>query len=210
MKIAIINENSQASKNSIIVNSLKKVIKDNDKIINIGMFNNDDKSLTYVENGLMAAVLLNTGMADFIITGCGTGSGAMLALNSFPGVFCGLITDPLDAYLFSQINGGNAISIPYAKGFGWGSELQLEYIFEKLFKDEFGGGYPIERKEPEQRNAKILADIKNKTTRNMIDILKDIDDEMVKQVFDRESFKNILHTCNNSEIKEYLEQKINE
>ncbi len=207
MKIAVINENSQASKNSIIIDSLKKVINEQD-IINIGMFDDNDLPLTYVENGLMAAVLLNTKMADFVITGCGTGSGAMLALNSFPNVFCGLIEDPLDAYLFSQINGGNAISIPYAKSFGWGSELQLEYIFEKLFKDEFGGGYPKQRAIPEQRNAQILKDVKSITTRNMIDILKDIDKEMLIRVFKRDSFINILDKSQDLEIKTFLEKII--
>lgn len=70
--------------------------------------------------------------ADYVITGGGTGEGAMLACNSFPGVICGHIEDPLDAYTFAQINDGNAIAIPFAKGFGWGGDLNLTYIFEKL------------------------------------------------------------------------------
>ena len=57
---------------------------------NYGMYAADDKAqLTYVQNGILAAVLLNSGAADFVVTGCGTGEGAMLALNSFPGVICG-------------------------------------------------------------------------------------------------------------------------
>ena len=52
----------------------------------------------------------------------------MLALNSFPNVLCGLIVEPSDAYLFGQINDGNAISMPYAKGFGCGAELNLENV----------------------------------------------------------------------------------
>ena len=59
----------------------------------------------------------------------------MLACNSFPGVICGHVEDALDAYTFAQINDGNAIAIPFAKGFGWGGELNLEYIFEKLFAE---------------------------------------------------------------------------
>ena len=83
--------------------------------------------------GILAAVLLNAGAADYVITGCGTGEGAMLACNSFPGVICGHVEDALDAYTFAQINDGNAIAIPFAqindgnaiaipfaKGFGWG------------------------------------------------------------------------------------------
>ena len=39
---------------------------------------------------------------------CGTGEGAMLALNSFPGVICGHVEDPVDAYTFAHVNDGNA------------------------------------------------------------------------------------------------------
>jgi hypothetical protein len=37
------------------------------------------------------------------------------------------IVDPTDAFLFGQINDGNAIAIPYAKGFGWAAELNLDH-----------------------------------------------------------------------------------
>ncbi|MCQ5187641.1 hypothetical protein NE581_10890, partial [Streptococcus parasanguinis] len=57
----------------------------------------------------------------------------------------------LDAYTFAQINDGNAIAIPFAKGFGWGGDLNLQYIFEKLFAEESGQGYPRERAVPEKR-----------------------------------------------------------
>ena len=54
----------------------------------------------------------------------------------------------------------NAIVPSFAKGFGWGAELNLEYIFEKLFDGESGQGYPKERVIPEQRNKKILDEVK--------------------------------------------------
>lgn len=134
MRIALINENSQAAKNEMIYASLKKVAESKGHTVdNYGMYSADDKAqLTYVQNGILAAILLNSGAADFIVTGCGTGEGAMLALNSFPGVLCGHVVDPSDAYMFMQINDGNAIALPFAKGFGWGAELNLTYIFEKL------------------------------------------------------------------------------
>lgn len=39
---------------------------------------------------------INSGAADYVVTGCGTGEGAMLACNSFPGVICGHVEDALD------------------------------------------------------------------------------------------------------------------
>ena len=91
MKIALINENSQAAKNSIVEASLRKVVEPKGyEVVNYGMYSaQDDAQLTYVQNGILAAILLNSGAADFVVTGCGTGEGAMLALNSFPGVICG-------------------------------------------------------------------------------------------------------------------------
>ena len=138
MRIALINENSQAAKNEMICSVLKKVVEPMGyEVRNYGMYSAEDECrTTYVQVGILAAVLLNSGAADYVITGCGSGSGAMLACNSFPGVICGLAEDPLDAYAFAQINDGNALSIPYGKGFGWGGELNLQYIFEKLFCEE--------------------------------------------------------------------------
>lgn len=158
MKIALINENSQGAKNPIIEKSLKKVVEPMGFTVdNYGMYTAEDEAqLTYVQVGILAAVLLNSGAADYVITGCGTGEGAMLACNSFPGVICGHVEDALDAYTFAQINDGNAISLPFAKGYGWGGDLNLEYIFEKLFCEESGQGYPRERAVPEQRNKRIL------------------------------------------------------
>lgn len=44
--------------------------------------------MTYVQVGLLVAILINSKAVDFIVTGCGTGEGAMLALNSFPIKIC--------------------------------------------------------------------------------------------------------------------------
>lgn len=194
MKIALINENSQAGKNAVIENALKKVVEPmGHTVVNYGMYTADDAcQLTYVQVGILAAVLLNSGAADYVITGCGTGEGAMLACNSFPGVICGHVEDPLDAYTFAQINDGNAISIPFAKGFGWGGDLNLEYIFEKLFCEESGQGYPKERAVPEKRNKKILDQVKTITYRKLSEILKELDLELVKGALSGEHFQELF------------------
>lgn len=193
MKIALINENSQASKNELIYNTLKGVAeKYGHTVDNYGMLDSNENPLTYVQNGLLAAIILNSGAADFVVTGCGTGSGAMLACNSFPKVLCGLIVDPSDAYMFGQINDGNCAAFPFAKGFGWGAELNLEYCFEKLFNGPRGQGYPKERAVPEQRNKKILDQVKEVTHTPMIEILKKIDQDFLKETINRPTFKNLF------------------
>lgn len=194
MKIALINENSQAAKNELIYNTLKSVVAPmGHEVVNYGMYSAEDANqLTYVQVGILTATLLNSGAADFVITGCGTGEGAMLACNSFPQVLCGHIESPLDAYLFSQVNDGNAIALPFAENFGWGGELNLSYIFEKLFCTPGGGGYPKERVVPEQRNKKILDEVKKVTHRDMVSILKDLDSELAKGAFSGEKFEELF------------------
>ena len=212
MRIALINENSQAGKNEIIYKSLKKVADSKGyTVYNYGMESAEEPNLTYVQAGLLAAILINSKAADFIVTGCGTGEGAMLALNSFPNILCGHIVDSTDAYLFSQINAGNAIAMGYAKGFGWGSELTLDYIFEKLFSSEFGGGYPKERVVPEQANKKILDEVKKVTHKDMITILKEIDQNFLLETINRKQFKKyFFENAEDGEIKEYIKNIMSE
>jgi len=212
MKIGLILENSQADKNEIVYNELVGATQDKGhQVINYGMLSSKDPHvLTYVQNGLLAAILLNTKAVDFVVTGCGTGQGAMVACNAMPGVVCGHIKSPLDAYLFGQVNGGNAIAINFAQEFGWGGELNLRYIFEKLFAAPFGGGYPIERREPEQRNAKILNDVKQVTHTPLLEVLKNIDPEFLKGTIDYQEFKELFFkAAQDGEVKNFIQEFLN-
>ena len=207
MKIALINENSQAAKNSMIESVLKEVVTPmGHEVVNYGMYAADDEAqLTYVQVGLLTAILLNSGAADFVITGCGTGEGAMLACNSFPGVLCGHVVDPSDAYMFSQINAGNAAAFPFAKGFGWGAELNLQYCFEKLFGFGHGQGDPKERVEPEQRNKKILDGVRAATFKPLIECLKSIDQDLLKGAVAGAKFSELFFaSCKDEELAAYV------
>lgn len=207
MKIALINENSQAAKNGMICENLKEIVEPmGHTVYNYGMYTAEDETqLTYVMCGLLSAILLNSKAADYVVTGCGTGEGAMLACNAFPGVLCGHIVDAEDGFMFAQINDGNAVALPFAKGFGWGAELRLKYIFEKLFGCESGGGYPKERVVPEQRNKKILDGVKEITHKDMMTILKEIDQDFLKTAISGEKFQEyFFENCQVPEIAEYL------
>ena len=207
MRIALINENSQAAKNALILEALRGVVEPMGHTVDdYGMYTAEDKAqLTYVQAGILGAILLNSGAADYVVTGCGTGEGAMLAMNSFPGVICGHVEDPVDAYTFAHVNDGNAVALPFAKGFGWGGELNLTYIFEKLFGFGHGQGYPKERVVPEQRNKKILDAVRAKTLRPLIDCLKDIDPELVRGAVAGEHFSELFFaSCKDEKIAEYV------
>ena len=213
MKIALVMENSQAAKNAIVLNALKKVVEPmGHEVHNYGMYSAEDEAqLTYVQVGILTAVLLNSGAADYVITGCGTGEGAMLACNSFPGVICGHVEDALDAYTFSQINDGNAIALPFAKGFGWGGEKNLEYIFEKLYCEKSGQGYPRERAAIMAKNREILNGVKAVTYRELTDILKELNQTLVKGAFAGEAFKELFfENCKCEKIAEVVKEIIEE
>lgn len=207
MKIALIMENSQASKSGTVYEALKSVAEPaGHTVAHYGMYGaDDDASLTYVMNGLLAGILLNSKAADFVVTGCGTGMGAMLACNSMPGVFCGLVIDPTDAFLFGQINDGNAIAMPYAKGFGWAAELNLQDCYRKLFEVERGVGYPKERAAIMAKNRNILTDVKAVTCHDMLTILKSVDQGLLKAAISGEQFSELFFpNSQDEEISSYL------
>lgn len=207
MRIALINENSQAPKNELIFETLRAVAEPlGHACDNYGRYSAEDPhERTYVQAGILAAILLNSGAADFVITGCGTGEGAMLACNAFPGVFCGYVVEPCDAYLFRQVNDGNAISMPFAKGFGWGAELNLQNVFEKLLSKEPGKGYPEEWAGAEQRNRKILGEVKSATTQDLVAALSAMDPALVKGAVAEPTFQDLFFkNCKNPEIAAYV------
>ncbi len=207
MKIALVIENSQAAKSSVIHTALKNVAEPmGHEVHHYGMYDADDAaSLTYVMNGLLTGILLNSKAADFVVTGCGTGMGSMLACNSMPGVFCGLVIDPTDAFLFGQINNGNAMSMPYAKGFGWAAELNLEDCYRKLLEHEGGAGYPKERAEIMATNRGILADLKAAATHDMLTVLKSVDQGLLKQAIAGEQFSDLFFAnAQDDAIADYL------
>lgn len=209
MRIALINENSQAVKNSVVEKALRKAVEPMGHTVdNYGMYGIEgENNLTYVQNGILAAILLNSKAADYVVTGCGTGQGAMLACNSFPGVICGLVAEPSDGYIFAQVNDGNCVAMPFAKGFGWGGELNLEYTFEKLFGSGSGNGYPADRVVPEQRNKKILDQVRAHTLKDLCTCLDGIDRELVLGAVSGERFDELFfQSCKDAGIEAYVRE----
>lgn len=207
MKIALIIENSQAAKSEIVHNALKTVADPlGHEVFHYGMYGpEDDAQLTYIMNGLLAGILLNSKAADFVVTGCGTGMGSMLGCNAMPGVICGLVIDPTDAFLFGQINDGNAISMPYAKGFGWAAELNLQDCYRKLFEVERGVGYPKERAEIMAKNRGILGAVKAAACHDMLTVLKSVDQDLLKAAVSGEKFAEYFFAnSQDQEMSDYL------
>lgn len=206
MHVAVVNEVSAVNKNPDILNALEGFGCD---LFNTGMQSPDDQpELTYIHTGLISALLLNLDAADLVIGGCGTGQGFLNSVMQYPGVFCGLVADPLDAWLFSQINGGNCISLPLNKGYGWAGDINLKYIFEKLFADQMGAGYPEHRKESQQESRTKLKQISVISHRPIEDIVAVLDKKIVDTVFATERFVAAVEKyAKNKVLKEALLKK---
>jgi len=180
MRIAVINETSAADRNADILAALDGLGHD---VINAGMKKSGDKpELSYIHTGLMAAVLLNAGTVDFVVGGCGTGQGFLNSVMQYPGVTCGHILTPLDAWLFTQINAGNCISLMLNQGYGWAGEANLKFIVEKLFCVEPGSGYPSHRQEPQRESRELLGRLNWITHHKMTEILAKLPVEVVSPV----------------------------
>ncbi len=216
MKIAMINEFSQSAKNSIVLNELKNVVEPmGHTVYNTGMTTEEAPLqlgepgyLTYLNIGVQAALLLNSGAVDFVVTGCGTGQGALMACNMMPGVVCGYCIEPSDAFLFLQINNGNALSLPYAKGFGWGADVNLKNIFQVAFGSPKGMGYPQERKESQNRNAAKLFEVKEAISKPLVDALKTMDQDIVKKSLTPRFLECFYAGCQNEELKALVDSYV--
>jgi ribose 5-phosphate isomerase RpiB len=180
MKIAVINETSAADKNADILAALEGR---GHEIVNAGMRKRGDTpELSYIHTGFLSALLLNLNRVDFVVGGCGTGQGYLNAAMQFPGVFCGHILNSLDAWLFTQINGGNCISLALNQGYGWAGDVNLRFIFDRIFSVERGGGYPPHRAEPQQESRKKLEQISQLAHRPLAEIIETLPEDIVQPV----------------------------
>ncbi|MEA3477417.1 MAG: RpiB/LacA/LacB family sugar-phosphate isomerase [Bacteroidota bacterium] len=191
MRIAVINETSAADKNKDIIAALEGR---GHQIINAGMTETGgEPEMTYIHTGLLSAMLLNLRKVDLVIGGCGTGQGYLNSVMQYPNCFCGLIQNPLDIWLFGQINGGNAISLVLNFGYGWAGDINLKFIFDRLFElPALGKGYPPHREESQQASRKILEEISVATHKSFADIITSLDDKVVKPVLDYPGVKELL------------------
>ena len=147
MKIAVINEGSTKIRNADVMKAVES-LNQGHEVFNLGMKNVEgEPDLNYLDTGFLSGLVLNLKAVDFVLGGCGTGQGYMNVVLMFPGVSCGIILDPVDSFLYSQVNAGNCISFALNKGYGLGGDLNLKYMLQNLFNDTYGKGYPEHRRE---------------------------------------------------------------
>jgi ribose 5-phosphate isomerase RpiB len=206
MRIAVVSETAAGDKNADIVTALSGR---GHEILNAGMKKSGEvPELQYFHTGLLAALLLHSNRADLVVGGCGTGQGFFNAAVQYPGVFCGYLNTPLDAWLWNQINGGNCISLCLNQGYGWAGGINLQLLFDALFATEKACGYPEHRKEPQKNSRAILAEISQIAHLSFEKILEKLPQEVISTVLYYPGVKEILdpNTITNQDLRVTLQR----
>jgi ribose 5-phosphate isomerase RpiB len=209
MKIGVIQATSQTGKNELLYHcTVEATQKHGHEVINFGCYEDESCHFSYIEISVMISMLLSSKAIDFVVTGCSSGQGMMLACNSLPNVFCGYVENPQDAFLFGRINDGNAVSIPLGLNFGWAGEINLECTLEKLFEDEFGTGYPPEDADRKRQDTLLLKEINALTKRNAIAVLEELDQALMQKVLQKKNVVDyIVEHGRDKAIIEFINRK---
>ena len=204
MKIAVVQASSQAEKNALIYGTVKKYAPDAD-VINFGCFADDETRFSYIEISVLVGLLLSSGAVDFVVTGCSSGQGMMLACNNMPGVLCGYIPTPQDAYLFAQINNGNAVSLPLGEEYTWAGRENMDKTLAKLFSEPFGQGYPKSEAARKLEDTKLLKSIRNSSQISMPELLKALDKSLLEKVLSKKDIVGyVLENGKDDELSSLL------
>lgn len=205
MKIGLIIETSQMFRMPVIEEELRRAAeKYGHKVFNY------TNNTTYAKNGLLGAVLLNAGAVDLVVTGCGTGVGAIVAANSFQGVQCGFVADPCDAQMVRELNLSNAVAMPFSKDFGNEGVLNLRFCFDILLRPmEIPMYITPETRAGCEEMKQEMDDLKAVCQVSVQNVVEALDAAYLKEALDSEVFRTCFYeNCKNPELAELIREKL--
>ena len=203
MKIGVIQASSQAEKNELIYSTVLKYAPKDSEVINFGCSTEENDCYSYIDISLLVGVLLSSGAVDFVVTGCSSGQGMMLACNSMPGVLCGYAPTPKDAYLFAQINNGNAISLPLGEEYTWAGKENLEKTIEALFSEPFGQGYPKSEADRKLKDTELLKTIRKYSQVQMEELIGKLEPSILDKIKKKTDVIQYINENGKKEILSY-------
>ena len=206
MRIGIIQASSQAAKNQLLFDMVKKYAAAAE-VINFGCTEDEPERFSYVEISVLAGLLLASGSVDFIVTGCSSGQGMMLACNSFPGVLCGYAPSPMDAWLFAQINNGNAVSLPLGEEYTWTGYENFENTIAKLFSEPFGQGYPKSEAARKAEDTRMLKEIRGRSQRSAAELLDSLDRSFVEHIMQKQDVIRYILRYGNTGLVQWIQDR---
>ncbi len=206
MKIGVIQASSQKEKNEVLFESVARAVESlGHEVVNFGVFADSSQKFSYVEIAICVSLLLSSKAIDFVVTGCSSGQGMMLACNSLPSVLCGYIPTPQDAFLFGRINNGNATSLPLGLNYGWLGEINLQCTLSKLFDGPFGEGYPIHDADRKKHDSMLLKQMNKTVKKDWVDIIDEVDQELLKKALSNDIvYDYIMHNSDIEELKKVM------
>ena len=208
MRIAVLNETSAADKNADILAALDGR---GHEVINAGMVKTGAQpELTYIHTGLISAILLKLKRVDFVVGGCGTGQGYLNSVMQYPGVVCGHILNSLDAWLFTQINGGNCISLMLNQGYGWAADVNLSFIFDRVFSVESGCGYPAHRQASQRQSRETLEKISELAHRPFAGIVATLPDDVINPAIEYPGIEELIdvNSIEDADLKAAFQERM--
>ena len=206
MKIGVIQASSQIEKNTI----LYECTKDYGEVINFGCFE-DEENYSYVEIALEICLLISSQSVDFIVTGCSSGQGMMIACNSLPNLICGYLPTPQDAYLFGRIETdeycvfNTGLFSHYYKPIYVYGEINLKATLQQLFEEPFGIGYPLKDAKRKQEDTKKIKALNQLCKKDIIEFLNEIDSSFINKVLSKKNVIDyILEQGKDQRIKQWI------
>lgn len=206
MRIGVIQASSQANKNALLYEAVKKHAK-GAEVHNFGCLPSEKQTYSYIEVSVLIGFLLSSCSVDFIVSGCSSGQGMMLACNSMPGVICGYATTPTDAYLFAQINNGNALSLPLGEGYTWSGCENLDKTIEKLFSEPFAQGYPKSEAARKLRDTALLKRIRRSSQIGFAELLNSLEDAFIEKLMQKRDVIDFVLKYGRGETAEWLKAR---
>ncbi len=79
MKIGVIQASTRTDMNDTLVQAVQKSVASQHEVVNLGVFASETVSYSYVEIAVMISLLIETQALEFVVTGCSSGQGMMLA-----------------------------------------------------------------------------------------------------------------------------------
>lgn len=208
MKIGVIVASSQAEKNELIYNAVKKYAPKGSEIFDFGCSPCEEQKYSYIEISVLIGLLLASGSVDFIVTGCSSGQGMMLACNNMPRVLCGYAPSPKDAYLFAQINNGNAISLPLGEEYTWSGKENFEKTIAALFCEPFGQGYPKSEADRKLKDTCLLKSIREKSQVSMTEFFGQLDESIVQKILQKQDVIDFVLKYGQKDIADLITEKM--
>ena len=208
MKIGVIQASSQAEKNELIFSAVSRYAPKDSQIVNFGCTADEQEKYSYIEVSVLVGLLLASGSLDFVVTGCSSGQGMMLACNNMPGVLCAYAPTPKDAYLFAQINNGNAISLPLGEDYTFSGAQNLENTVKELFSEPFGQGWPKSEADRKLKDTQLLKSIREKSQVSMTEFFGQLGDSITQKILQKRDVIGHILTYGKKDIADLIKGRM--